>query len=143
MKIQPKYIAALMGVATLVGVCGTASALEEKPSKTSEKQAAAGQSVYACPDCHAMALKAGACPTCKKEMSKMHLLGTKDGQATVCTCNADCKCDAKGVKDGQCACGKPVQMIRAKGMYVCPMGCPKISAKAGKCACGMDMKKVE
>lgn len=142
MKIQPKRIVALMCVATLVGVCGMAYAKESEPNKAPEEKASA-QSVYACPDCNTMALKAGACPTCKKEMGKMHLLGTKAGQAMVCTCGADCKCDAKGVKDGKCACGKPVQMVSAKGMYVCPMGCPDVSDKAGKCACGMELKKVK
>jgi len=90
-----------------------------------------------------MSLKPGTCPTCEKEMGKMHLLGTKDGKAMVCSCGADCTCDSKGVKDGKCACGMPVKKIGCKGMYVCTMGCPEVSATAGKCACGMEMKKVE
>jgi hypothetical protein len=99
--------------------------------------------VYVCPDCHVMALSAGKCPMCQKDMTKMHLLGTKDGMAMMCGCGSDCKCDAKGIKDGKCACGKEVVKVSAKGMYVCPMGCAEISAMPGKCACGMEMKKVE
>jgi hypothetical protein len=99
--------------------------------------------VYVCPDCHMMALSAGKCHMCKKDMTQMHLLGTKDGMALMCGCGADCKCDAKGIKDGKCACGKEVMKVSAKGMYVCPMGCAEISAMPGKCACGMEMKKVE
>jgi hypothetical protein len=99
--------------------------------------------VYVCPDCHVMALSAGKCPMCQKDMAKMHLLGTKDGMALMCGCGADCKCDAKNIKEGKCGCGKDVMKISAKGMYVCPMGCAEISAMPGKCACGMEMKKVE
>jgi len=74
----------------------------------------------------------------------MHLLGTtKDGMALVCACGADCKCDAMGMKDGKCACGKEVMRVSAKGMYVCPSGCPSMSDMPGKCPCGMEMKKVE
>jgi hypothetical protein len=107
------------------------------------KKAAMTQSVYACPDCHTMAMKAGLCPMCKKDMQQSHLLGTKDGQALVCACGAGCNCDVKGAKDGKCACGKDVVKVSARGMYVCPMGCPEISDKPGMCACGMEMKKVE
>jgi hypothetical protein len=99
--------------------------------------------VFVCPDCHMMALKDGKCPMCGKEMKQMHLLGTKDGEALVCGCGADCKCDASGIKDGKCACGKEVMKVSAKGMYVCPSGCPSISAMPGKCPCRMEMKKVE
>lgn len=101
------------------------------------------QSVYVCPDCDAMALKAGPCATCKKDMKPMHLLGTKDGQALVCSCEAGCKCDVKGIKDDKCACGMAIAKVSAKGLYACPMGCPVMSDKPGKCACGMDMKKCE
>ncbi len=107
---------------------------KEKPAMT--------ESVYVCPDCHATALKAGTC-ACGKELVKMHLLGTKDGQAMLCACGGACKCDFKGVKDGKCACGKEVKMASIKGLYACPQGCPVISDKAGKCACGMEMKKAE
>jgi hypothetical protein len=99
--------------------------------------------VYVCPDCHTMALAACKCPKCQKDMKQMHLMGTKDGMALVCACGADCTCDAKGMKDGKCACGKDVMTVSAKGLYVCPMGCPEMSNMPGKCPCGMEMKKVE
>jgi hypothetical protein len=100
--------------------------------------------VYVCPDCHMMALSAGKCPMCQKEMKQMHLLGTtKDGMALVCGCGASCGCDAKGIKGDKCGCGKDVIKVSAKGMYVCPSGCPSMSAMPGKCPCGMEMTKVE
>ena len=107
------------------------------------KKAAMAQSVYVCPDCHTMTLKAGSCAMCKKDLQQMHLLGTKDGQAMVCACGSGCKCDAKGMKDSKCACGKDVMSVSAKGMYDCCMGCPDMSDNPGKCACGMDMQKCE
>ncbi len=101
------------------------------------------QSVYVCPDCHVMALKAGKCPMCQKQMTEMYLVGVKDGKALLCSCAPRCSCDLKGVKDGKCACGKDVVQMSAKGMYVCPDGYPEISDKPGKCACGKELKKVE
>jgi hypothetical protein len=142
MKMQSKRMVALMCVATLVGVYGTAYAMGSKPHKGAQEKMAR-ESVYMCQACKTMALKAGDCPTCKKPLEAMHLLGTKDGTAMVCACSADCQCDAKGMKDGKCACGSKVEMVACKGMYACPMGCPNVSATAGKCACGMEMKKVE
>lgn len=100
-------------------------------------------SVYACPECHTMGLKAGPCATCKKDMQETHLLGTKDGQAMLCSCGAGCKCDAKGMKDGKCGCGKEVTKVNCKGVYCCAMGCPDMSDKPGTCACGMELKKCE
>ena len=107
------------------------------------KPVAISQQVYVCPDCLMIALKAGKCEKCSKELQEKHLLGTKDGQALLCDCGAGCKCDAKGVQDGRCACGKDVLMRSCKGLYCCPMGCPVISDKPGKCACSMELKKVE
>ena len=109
-----------------------------------EKHAAMAQEVYACADCHVLGLKAGKCPMCGKEMTEQHLLGVKDGEALMCACGAGCKCDAMGMKDGKCACGKEVAKASAKGMFVCPKGCPVMSDKAGKCpGCGEEMKKAE
>lgn len=110
-----------------------------------EKKAEVSQGVWACPACHVMAMKAGDCPKCGKKMEAMHLLGVKDGEALLCSCGADCKCDIKGMKDGKCSCGKEVLKVSAKGMYACPMKCgPGMSDKPGKCSgCGMEMKKVE
>jgi hypothetical protein len=107
------------------------------------QKAAAVSSVYACPECHTMALKAGPCAMCKKDMQEKHLLGMKDGQAMLCSCGAGCKCDAKGMKDGKCGCGKEVTMVNCKGTYCCAMGCPDMSDKPGTCACGMEFKKCE
>ena len=108
-----------------------------------EKKAAMTQSVYVCPDCHVMAMKAGKCEKCGKDMKASHLLGTKDGQALLCACEGGCSCDPKGMKDGKCACGKDVVKASCKGMYVCPEGCPEISDKPGKCMCGKKMTKCE
>ena len=113
-----------------------------------ETNAVMTHSVYVCPDCHTMAMKAGKCSMCSAEMKPMHVLGMKDGQAMLCGCGAGCKCDAKGMKEGQCACGKDVKtMAIPKGMYVCACAdgkcCSTISDKPGKCSCGMEMKKVE
>lgn len=150
MKVRSKVLAVSVMAGALIVVCGTVYAMGSKTHAEHpgakghmEKMAAMTQSVYVCPDCEMMALKAGKCEKCGKEMVEKHLLGIKDGQAMLCDCPAGCKCDAKGVKDGKCACGKEVKMMSCKGMYVCPMGCPKMSSMPGKCACGMDMKKCE
>ncbi len=140
-----------MLVAMCTVLCGMASrasaehprAEHPKATPPMEKKAAMTQCVYACPDCETMTLKAGKCEKCGKDMVQRHMLGIKDGKAMLCDCAAGCKCDAKGMKDGKCACGKEVKMVSCKGLYVCPMGCPEISDKAGKCACGMETKKVE
>ncbi len=138
-----------MHLAAILGMVMTASVLtayaQEHPTTVPpmEKKAAVTQSVFVCPDCETMALKAGKCEKCGKDLVQKHVLGTKEGQAMLCDCPADCKCDAKGVKEGKCACGKEVKLMNCKGMYCCAMGCPEISDKPGKCACGMDMKKVE
>ena len=76
-------------------------------------------------------------------MKAMHVLGVKGGNALLCSCGAPCKCDAAGIKNGKCACGKKVNKMSAKGMYVCAEGCPEIADKPGKCACGKELKKVE
>ena len=68
---------------------------------------------------------------------------TEDGETIMKSHVAICKCDAKGMKDGKCGCGKEVKTMSCKGMYVCPMGCEEVSDKPGKCACGMEMKKSE
>ena len=140
MKIQ---LAIILGVV----VAGSALTLyaADQPAATPavEKKAAMTQSVYVCPDCDTMALKAGKCEKCGKELVQKHMLGTKDGKAMLCDCAAGCTCDAKAMKDGKCGCGKEVKTMSCKGMYCCPMGCPEMSAKPGKCACGMEMKKVE
>jgi hypothetical protein len=137
------HLALIMGV-VIAGSALTLYAEEAAGAKPAmEKKAALTQSVYVCPGCETMALKAGKCEKCGKDMVQRHLLATKDGQAMLCACGADCKCDAKGIKDGKCACGKEVKMMSCKGMYCCPMGCAELSDKPGKCACGMDMKKVE
>ena len=137
------YLAILLGVM----VAGSAQMLyaEDHPGAkaATEEKAAMSQAVYACPDCETMALKAGKCEKCGKEMVQKHLVGTKDGKAMLCDCAAGCTCDPKAAKDGKCGCGKEVKTISAKGMYCCSMGCPQISDKPGKCACGMDMTKVE
>ena len=113
-------------------------------AKAAEKKAEMTQEVWVCPVDHVMSLKASECPMCKKMMEGRHLLGVKGGEALLCSCGATCKCDAKGMKDGKCACGKEVTKMSAKGMYACPMGCPSMSDRAGKCPdCGMEMKKVE
>lgn len=107
------------------------------------KKACKMQSVFACPGCKGMAAVAGTCTKCEKTMAEKHVLGVKDGEAMVCDCPATCTCNAAGVKDDKCGCGKPVMKMSAKGMCVCPSGCPKISDKAGKCPCGKELKKVE
>jgi hypothetical protein len=135
-----------MVMATVVAAAGAmaqAAAGGDEKEATAAKAPAMTKAVYVCPDCHTMSMTAGKCAKCEKEMKAMHVLGTKDGQALLCACGADCKCDAKDMKEGKCGCGKDVVKMSAKGMYVCPMGCAEISDKAGKCACGMEMKKVE
>lgn len=113
------------------------------PAKEMKKAAMTG-SVYVCPACDLMAMKAGACEKCGKELVQKHVLGcVKDGKATLCDCAAGCACDATTVKDGKCACGMAVKTMSCKGMYCCPMGCMSPSDKPGKCACGMDLKKSE
>jgi hypothetical protein len=137
------YLAVILG-AMLAGSVLTLWA-EEQPGATppAKEKAAMTQSVYVCPACETMALKAGKCEKCGKDMVQKHLLGTKDGKALLCDCPPGCTCDPKSMKDGKCGCGKDVKTMSCKGMYACPMGCPELSDKPGKCACGMDMKKCE
>jgi hypothetical protein len=139
MKILAIFSGVLMTAAVLS--LGAAAPITSKPAV--EKSAVISQQVYVCPDCLVIALKAGKCEKCGKELQEKHLLGAKDGQALLCDCGAGCKCDAKGVQDGRCACGKDVLMRSCKDLYCCPMGCPVISDKPGKCACSMELKKVE
>jgi hypothetical protein len=150
MKIHLRTVAVAVVAGCLLGACGAIYARGSKPHAehpgampSAEKKAAMTQSVDVCPDCETMALKAGKCEKCGKEMVQKHVLGTKDGKAMLCDCAAGCKCDAKGMKDGKCACGKDVKTVSCKGMYCCKMGCPEVSDKPGKCACGMEMKKCE
>jgi hypothetical protein len=144
MKIR-KIVVTVVMFAVAVSLCQGAEGMGEKSEKmmSMEKKEGMTKSVYVCPDCHFMALKAGKCPMCEKELQESHLLGTKDGEALLCGCPAGCTCDAKGMKDGKCACGKEVKKMSAKGMYVCPEGCPEISDKPGKCMCGKEMMKIE
>ena len=147
MKIQMAVILGMVMAGSAFTALADEQAGADQPKAKHEKKAAMAQSVYVCPDCQTMAMKAGKCSMCQKEMTKTHLLGMKDGQAMLCACEPGCKCDAKGMKDGKCGCGKDVKMMTPKGMYVCACAgskcCTSISDKPGKCSCGMDMKKVE
>ena len=138
-------VAMVLAGAMAVAVGQRAWADEEaaKAPVPQEKQAAVAKAAYVCPDCHTMAMEAGKCEKCGKDMKAMHVLGTKDGNAMLCQCGAGCKCDTSKVKDGKCGCGKDVVTVSAKGLYVCPDGCPDISDKPGKCMCGKDTVKVE
>ena len=136
-----RMIVAATGMAFFAAV--TASRADDKEQEA-KHAAVMVKSVFACPDCHTMALQAGKCGGCGKDMVEQHLLGVKDDKALVCDCSSSCKCDADGIKDDKCACGKAVGKVSAKGMYVCPVGCPVISSTAGTCGgCGKDLKKVE
>lgn len=115
---------------------------EDTAGAAAEKKAAA-QCVFVCPSCHTLALKAGKCSTCEKEMKGAHVLCVKDGSAMCCGCGETCKCNAAGMKDGKCGCGEKVVQVSVKGKYVCAEGCPEIADKPGKCACGKELKKVE
>ncbi len=140
MKMNLSFVMGLL----LAGAAITLYAADEpKDTPAVEKPAVAPQVVYVCQHCDTMALKAGKCGKCEKEMAQRHLLGTKDGQAMLCPCGGDCKCDAKGIKDGKCGCDKDVKMMSCKGMYCCTSGCPMVSKTPGKCACGIEMKKAE
>ncbi len=150
MSIGTKNRLAVVVAAVIAGFALTLCAEEHpgaEPPKMKpdmEKKAAKPQSVYVCPDCHVMAMKAGTCGTCEKNLVQKRLLGVKDGKAMLCDCPADCTCDAKGVTDGKCACGKTVAMMTCKGLHCCPMGCPSISKTEGKCpSCGMTTKTCE
>lgn len=140
------YLAVILGT-LMAGSILTAYAEDKPAAMTAETTVATAQSAYVCPDCQTMAMKAGKCSMCQKDKKEMHLLGVKDGKAMLCDCAADCKCDAKGMKDGKCSCGKDVKTMSCTGMYgcACPGGkcCNTISDKPGKCACGMDMKKTK
>jgi len=133
----------LVVVLAVAAALSAVTARAEDKAAGAEKAAALTQIVYVCPDCHVLALAEGNCPKCNAVLKKAHLLGTKGGEALLCGCGEECKCDAAGAKDGKCACGKDIKTISVKGMYVCPAGCPEISMKAGKCACGKEMIKVE
>jgi hypothetical protein len=124
-------------------VAALRAAAEEKKEAAAETKAAMTKSVFVCPDCHVLALKAGKCTGCQKDLVERHVLGVKDGNALLCECGAACKCNTANMKDGKCGCGKEVGKISVKGMYVCADGCPEVSDKPGKCACGKDLKKAE
>lgn len=150
MKIHLRMVEVAMVAGCLLGTCVATYAMGSKPrmeqpkaNAPMEQKATMTQCVYVCTNCETMALKAGKCEKCGKEMVQKHLLGVKDGKAMLCNCSAGCKCDAKGMKDGKCACGKAVKMVSCKGLYCCDKGCPVISETPGKCACGMEMKKSE
>ena len=147
MKSRMTRMAGWMLAGGLLAIGTEAGAMAKKPDMPApgmEQKAAMGQKAYACADCHVLSMKAGKCSMCGKKMEKMHLLGVKDGEALLCACGAKCTCDAMGVKDGKCACGKEVKKMSAKGICVCPKGCPMMSGKAGKCpGCGGKMSKVE
>ncbi len=136
MKIRSIVVSAV-----LVAFCGVLYVHAGDEASAKEKPAIT-EMVYVCPDCHATALKPGTC-ACGKTLVKMHLLGTEDGEALLCACGGDCKCDFKGMKDGKCACGKEVLKASAKGLYCCPKGCPCLKTDPGNCACGKPMKKIE
>ena len=147
MKARKIAMLVTMAVGTMLAASKVNAADEmkgEMAAKEAQHAAAVVKSVCVCPDCHTMAMNAGDCAKCGKKMTESHLLGVKDGQALLCGCGAGCKCDAGGMKDGKCSCGKDVTKVSAKGMYACPEGCPVISDMAGKCGgCGKELKKVE
>jgi len=133
----------LIAAIAVFAFCGSVIAAEtDAPTPPAKEKHTMTKSVYVCPECHFTALKPGTC-ACGKELVQMHLLGTKDGQALLCDCGADCKCDIEDVKDGKCGCGKEVKKASMKGLYACPKGCPVVSEEPGKCACGGEMKKCE
>lgn len=137
----------LMAAAFAVAVTGFAEEKAEKPAPAAaekpvvEKVAPAKASVFVCEKCSKVAVKAGKC--CGQDMAEKHVLGIKDGAAIVCACSADCKC--KLADDGaKCSCGKDVEKIALKGMFVCAEGkCLTVADKAGKCACGKDLVEVK
>ena len=141
------YLAMILGV-VMAGTGTAIWAAGELPAvPAAEKKEAVAQAVYVCPSCETMAMNAGKCEKCQKDLVQKHLLGIKDGKAMLCDCSAGCACDSKTMKDGKCACGKEVKTMSCKGMYACACAggkcCSTMSDKPGKCACGMDMKKVE
>ena len=145
MKIR---LASILGIAlagSVIGVWAADETTKDQPSDKPpmEKKAAMTEQVYVCTHCDTLAFKAGKCKKCGMDLQQKHLLGTKDGQAILCACPSGCKCDAKGAKEGKCACGTDVAKVSCKGLYACPNGCPEISKKPRKCACGKEMTKVE
>jgi hypothetical protein len=145
--IMKKILTMLAAVAAFAfggSVCRAEEAAAGDAEAAKEHAAAAVHTVYVCPDCHTVALSAGNCAGCGKELEKAHLLGVKDGKATLCGCGANCKCDAAGVEGGKCSCGKDVKEASLKGLYACPAGCPVVSDQPGKCGgCGKEMVKAE
>ena len=144
MKIHLSVVVGILTVVSALTLYAVEHPGAEHPkAPAAEKPAMPAQNVYVCPDYETMALKAGKCEKCGKGMVQKHVLGTNDGKAMLCDCEASCTCDPTAMKDGKCGCGKEVKAMSCKGMYAGPMGCPEISDKAGKCACGMKMNKCE
>jgi hypothetical protein len=140
MKIRT-VVAVMVFVALALGVRQTVRGEEPAPAQA---KVAMTESVYACPACHGMALKAGKCAGCGQELKQMHLLSVKGGEALLCGCGPSCKCNAAGMKDGKCACGKEVVKVSAKGYwYADDQGCPVLSDQPGKCMCGKKLRKIE
>lgn len=141
MKMRAVVMSVVMWMLAMFVLQGCRSMAPEKMGM--EKKMVLTPSVHVCPDCHVMALEAGPCSQCEKDMKEMHVLGIKQGKALLCACAADCRCDAAGIADGKCACGKEVREMSAKGMYVCPLGCAELADKPGTCACGKKMTRVK
>ena len=114
----------------LVGFVGLAG--EEAPAKA--------PSCFNCGKCHKCAAAGGKCRG--QDMTAMHVLAIKDGQALCCACGANCdKCKLND--DGtKCTCGKDVVKVSLKGKFVCEK-CLTIADKAGKCGCGADLTEVK
>lgn len=150
MKSHRMTIAGVVLAGSILACCGCKSD-DQQMGKPGRQPAAAKpamtQNVYVCPDCHTLAMSAGKCAMCDKDMTEKHVLGMKDGKVMVCDCHAGCTCNMAGRKDGKCSCGQAVQEMSPKGMYTCACAggkcCSMISDKPGKCACGADLKKME
>lgn len=153
MRIHSRITAGIMMTGLLVALGGSVYAMGSKPQECPKsKECAAAKkckkgkpkSCFACPSCNTVARKAGKCEKCKKDMQKMHVLGKKGGKAMLCSCPANCKCDAKGVKEGKCACGKEVATIECKGKCSgAKCGSKASEKKAGACGCDKKTNKTE
>jgi hypothetical protein len=107
--------------------CGATTCAADKGAAVKDACCKAGDSVFACAKCSVVDLKAGKCAKCEAALKAMNVLTMKNGAATLCPCEAGCKCTIKADDAAQCSCGKAVVTIK------CPVACkveaPKVETK--------------
>ncbi|MBM4143913.1 MAG: hypothetical protein FJ225_10045 [Lentisphaerae bacterium] len=109
----------VMGQLAARASCGSCAG-DTAADKQGEASCKAGDTVYACLTCSVVNTKAGKCAKCGADMKAMRVLAVKDGKASLCPCEAGCKCTVKADDPKQCSCGKPVTTLDCPAASVAP-----------------------